>query len=107
MRSHYEFVRLQGGWRLDAPMHHQRTGLWPALVYAGCVGMANACYPSCRPVRICGLVNYSRPSSTKLAEARVCRSSSSDSLTARGSMSPAIAVAATSRQTATEFLRLT
>ena len=84
-------------------MHHQRTGLWPALVYAGCVGMANACYPSCWPVRICGLVNYSHPSSTKLAEACVCRSSSSDSPTARDRVSPTIAVAATSRQTATEF----
>src|SRR6266446_8639591 len=84
-------------------MHHQRTGLWPALVYAGCVGMANACYPFCWPVRICGLVNYSHPSSTKLAEACVCRSSSSDSPTARDRISPTIAVAATSRQTATEF----
>ncbi len=84
-------------------MHHQRTGLWPALVYAGCIGMVNACYPSCWPVRICGLVNYSHPSSTKLAEACVCRSSSSDSPTARDRISPTIAVAATSRQTATEF----
>src|SRR5439155_13439786 len=107
MRGCCECVRMQGGRRLDAPMHHQRTGLWPALVYAGCVGMANACYPFCWPVRICGLVNYSHPSSTKLAEACVCRSSSSDSPTASGSMSPTIAVAPTSRQTATEFLRLT
>src|SRR5439155_14356785 len=55
------------------PLHHRRSRLWPASLYAGSVGLVDARYSSRWFVRICCLVGHSHPSSWHLAKTICCR----------------------------------